>query len=97
MDAHLTNGTRSIPVVMVLDEDFREVAWWGPRPAALQRWFLRDLKSLPKAERVRELRGWYARDRGRATLREILDLIPHRSSSSGTVATPFLKDLSLDI
>ena len=34
MDAHLTGTSRSIPVVMVLDEDYTEVGWWGPRPAA---------------------------------------------------------------
>ena len=32
MDAHLTNGSRSIPVVMILDATYRERAWWGPRP-----------------------------------------------------------------
>ena len=37
MDAHLTSGSRSIPVVMVLDEAYEERAWWGPRPSALQR------------------------------------------------------------
>ena len=41
MDAHLTNGTRSIPVVMILDQEFREVAWWGPRPRPLQELFHR--------------------------------------------------------
>ena len=38
MDAHLTQGKRAIPVVMVLDENFREVGWWGPRPRELQDW-----------------------------------------------------------
>ena len=36
MDEHLTGETRGIPVVMILDGDFREVVWWGPRPAPLQ-------------------------------------------------------------
>ena len=31
MDTHLTNGrSRSIPVVILLDEDFVEKGWWGP-------------------------------------------------------------------
>jgi len=76
MESHLTNGTRSIPVVMILDEDFDEVAWWGPRPAPLQDLFLREIKPLPKEERFPRVRAWFARDRGRTTLREILDLIP---------------------
>ena len=76
MDSHLTGGNRSIPVVMILDEDFKEVAWWGPRPEPLQDYFLKELKPLPKAERYPKLRAWYARDRGRTTLQEILDRIP---------------------
>ena len=75
-DAHLTEGTRSIPVVIVLDEEYREVEWWGPRPAPVQDHFLRTIKPLPKEERFPKLRAWYARDRGRTALREILDLIP---------------------
>jgi len=76
MDAHLTGGSRSIPIVLVLDEDFREVAWWGPRPGVLQDLFLKEIKVLPPVERYARLRAWYARDRGRTTLQEILDLIP---------------------
>lgn len=76
MDAHLTNGARSIPVVMILDEHFREVGWWGPRPADLQDHFIRDLKPLPKEERYPRLRAWYARDRGRTALLEVLQRIP---------------------
>jgi len=76
MESHLTNDTRSIPVVMILDEGFQEVAWWGPRPQSLQDLFLREIKPLPKEERFPKVRAWFARDRGRATLREILDRIP---------------------
>ncbi len=76
MDSHLTNGTRSIPVVMVLDEDFEEVGWWGPRPKLLQELFLKEIKPLPKEERFPKVRAWFARDRGRTTMKEILELIP---------------------
>ena len=78
MDAHLTNGTRSIPVVMILDEEFREVAWWGPRPQPLQELFRRELRLLPKEERFPKLRAWYARDKGKTTLKEVLIRIPVR-------------------
>jgi hypothetical protein len=75
MDAHLTDGNRAIPVVLVLDRDFREVAWWGPRPEPLQELFRRELRKLPKGERYPRLRAWYARDRGRTALEEILEKI----------------------
>ncbi len=75
MDAHLTAGTRSIPVVIVLDACFRERGWWGPRPAELQQWAQGEGRALSKEERYREIRRWYARDRGQTALREIAALI----------------------
>ena len=76
IDSHLTNGTRSIPVLLILDEEFREVAWWGPRPEPLQDLFLREIKLLPEEERFRPIRAWFARDQGRTTLMEVLSRIP---------------------
>jgi hypothetical protein len=76
MDGHLTGETLSIPVVMILDEDFREVEWWGPRPAPLQDLFHREIKALPKPERYPRLRAWYAKDQGRTTLEEVFSRIP---------------------
>jgi hypothetical protein len=75
MAAHLTNGTRSIPVVMVLDEEFAEHGWWGPRPRPLQEWFLTTARELPKEQRYPLIRQWYARDRGQTTLEEIVALL----------------------
>lgn len=75
MDAHLTGSSRSIPVVIVLDERFHECGWWGPRPAELQRWVLGSGKKLDVTERYREIRRWYARDGGVTTLEEIVALL----------------------
>jgi thioredoxin-like negative regulator of GroEL len=72
MDAHLTGTSRSIPVVMVLDEGLAEQGWWGPRPAELQAWYAREGMRLEKGERYKQARQWYARDRGRTTLDELL-------------------------
>jgi thiol-disulfide isomerase/thioredoxin len=75
MDAHLTSGTRSIPVLMILDGNFRERAWWGPRPAVLQRWYRNEGHFLPKEDRTRRKRAWYARDRGRTVVAEVLEAV----------------------
>jgi hypothetical protein len=56
----------------VLDEGFRELGHWGPRPAALQAWVLENRPRVPKAELYPQVRRWYARDRGETTLREVL-------------------------
>ena len=82
MDAHLTGTSRSIPVVMALDEHLREHGWWGPRPSELQRWFLETGKQLPREERYREIRRWYARDRGVSTLDEVVGLL-ERAEAAG--------------
>lgn len=72
MDRYLTNGSRSIPIIIVLDQDFAELGHWGPRPGVLQEWVLQNKGSVPKAELYPQIRKWYARDRGETTLREIL-------------------------
>lgn len=77
MDQHLTGAkkSRSIPVAILLDETNTERAWWGPRPADLQRWVMTEGMEMEPPVRYREVRKWYARDKGRATLREVVAMI----------------------
>jgi len=83
MDQHLTNGrSRSIPVVLVLDEQGVERAWWGPRPRALQAWVMSDAAQAMAPEvRFRETRRWYTEDRGRAILTELVALLERCAES----------------
>jgi len=37
MSYYLTNGTKSIPKLVVFDEDYQPIASWGPRPAEVQK------------------------------------------------------------
>lgn len=37
MDQYLTNGGRSIPKLICLDQEDREIFVWGPRPASIQK------------------------------------------------------------
>ena len=76
MDAHLTNGTsRSIPVLIIYDEHFEERGWWGPRPAPIQEWVMAEGMKLDAKDRYREIRRYYARDKGRTSLDEFLSLL----------------------
>jgi hypothetical protein len=75
MNAHLTGHSRSIPVILALDSDFVEHGWWGPRPAELQQQATGEWWILPKDDRRVRIRTWYARDRGRQTLDEVLYLL----------------------
>lgn len=73
MDRYLTGTSRSIPVVIVLDENMEELGWWGPRPRALQSW-VKEQRALgrDKKELYPEVRRWYAKDHGETTIREVL-------------------------
>lgn len=73
MDRYLTNGARSIPIVIALDDDFQEIGHWGPRPTQLQAWVMANRGTTPKAELYPQVRKWYARDRGETTIREVLE------------------------
>ena len=76
MDAHLTNGrSRSIPVIILLDQDGMERGWWGPRPSALQRWVMEEGMKMEPGPRYKETRAFYARDKGRTTALEIVEMI----------------------
>lgn len=85
MDKYLTNGARSIPIVIALDADFRELGHWGPRPHVLQDWVMANKERIAKAELYPQVRRWYARDRGESTLREVLEAA--RGSASPWPAT----------
>ena len=75
MDDHLTNGSRSIPKVLAVDGGGTVRATWGPQPAELQAWVYGAGRGLVKEERYKLVRGWYARDRGQATLYELLSAL----------------------
>ena len=75
MDAHLTGKARSIPIVIVYDADFNEKGWWGPRPGPLQNWVVTEGLALPKPDRYPLIRAWYARDKGKTIVSELLSII----------------------
>jgi hypothetical protein len=76
-DQYLTNGSRSIPKLVVLRADtLTEVAHWGPRPAEAQA-LITKLKAegVTHDDFIRELHAWYAHNRTQATQHELLTLI----------------------
>ena len=82
MDEHLTGGTaRAIPAVILLDAQYIERAWWGPRPAELQAWVKTEGQAYDSVERYKHVRQWYARDRGRTTLEEVIALLEQASAA----------------
>ncbi|MBB2151052.1 thioredoxin family protein [Pedobacter sp. LMG 31462] len=76
IDAHLTNGGRAIPVLLVLDEAGQVLYKWGPRPKVLQsllaEWKKESTDMMLIAE---QLHGWYAKDKTQSTQEELSALI----------------------
>jgi hypothetical protein len=72
MDLFLTNGSRSIPVWICLDEQWNLLWKWGPRPAAANL-ILGELKSAGAsvAEQKQQLHAWYAKNKHEAFQQEI--------------------------
>jgi hypothetical protein len=82
MDAHLTNGGKSIPKVIVLDMHDTPILSWGPRPAHAQQ-LLTQLKANPETASTyaEELHKWYARNQGEALQDEWIALIKSLASN----------------
>lgn len=74
----LTDGSQSIPKVLILDEQGEVKNVWGPRPAygmELLAKFKKDPEAYPRDEFYNDLQVYYAKNKGRDTLKEIIDLI----------------------
>ena len=76
MNAYLTNGTRSIPKLVQLDEHFNVTGIWGPRPTVAQE-LVTELKSnaATAATYANELHLWYAKDKQQSLEKEIAQLL----------------------
>lgn len=78
IDQFLTNGTQSIPIVILLDENYNVINHWGPRPeygTELLKKFKADPEAYPKDDFYNDLQVYYAKNRGKDAIQEILKLI----------------------
>jgi len=76
MDEYLTNGTRSIPILVAFDETGNELFKWGPRPKEAAD-LVKNAKAAGKTKDqfIEELHLWYGRNRGKALEAEFMELI----------------------
>jgi len=86
MDMYLTNGTRSIPKLVVFDEEGNEIFQWGSRPKAAQQ-LINDLKGrgIEKKAFIEKLHLWYAKNGGKDIEAKILDLIKNSNLIKNSV------------
>jgi len=78
MDAFLTTGSRSIPKLIVLDEEQKSiVGTWGPRPSIATK-MVTDYKAehgTLTPEFKQALQVWYNKDKGQNTFEDLAALI----------------------
>lgn len=77
MDKYLTNGARSIPMLISLNQNFEEEWHWGPRPRPAQAMVIenKETHALSFDEMKKKLQLWYADDKTNTTQQEIAKLV----------------------
>ncbi len=76
MDRYLTNGSRSIPKLVVFDKDSNELFQWGPRPVEAQNIYMKFKESgMEKSAINEELHLWYGINRGKEVEIELVELL----------------------
>jgi len=77
MDSFLTNGTRSIPKLIVLDENYDVLTTWGPRSKEATK-IVNDYKeahgTLDEAFRE-QIQLWYNKNKGKAIVNDLVESI----------------------
>lgn len=76
IEQYLTNGSKSIPILIVRDAQGKDLAVWGPRPKPAGALF-EEMKAAERdfEEVKEELQKWYNQDAGHAIQQEIAALI----------------------
>lgn len=77
MNMFLTNGARSIPIIIGLSEGMEVLGYWGPRPEPIQREFLDNKISGERngKEFSEYMHLWYAKDKGVSFQNEFLAIL----------------------
>ncbi|SNR73150.1 thioredoxin family protein [Lutibacter flavus] len=77
MNEYLTNGSKSIPKIIIVDKENNVINSWGPRPSIATRMVLdyKEKNGVIDAEFKKDLQIWYNKDKGNSTQEDILNLL----------------------
>ncbi len=76
IENYLTNGGKSIPILIAKDANGQELWHWGPRPAECQYLYQKNRDSnMSDEEQKLALQNWYNEDMGQSVQREISALV----------------------
>lgn len=78
IETYHTNGAKSIPKILFMNEQNEVITTWGPRPASalaiLKNWKANQ-DTMTKEDFEKELHLWYAKDRGQEIINELLAVL----------------------
>lgn len=76
IDQYLTNGTKSIPKLIIRDVQGKDLGIWGPRPAGCQEMYASLQKENAPFEKIKmEIQNWYNANKGVAIQEELIGVI----------------------
>lgn len=75
LETHQLEGRAATPLVLLLDEGFRERGVWIERPVALREFIRKGEARFCEEDLKQRVRVWYEADAGASTVHEILTLI----------------------
>lgn len=76
IDQYLTNGSKSIPILVVKDEKGTDLFRWGPRPKEAQELYLSLHQRNAGFEETKiALQQWYNKDKGHILQAELKELL----------------------
>ncbi len=73
MQNYLTNGSKSIPILVVMDDMGNELGKWGPRPAVCQELVITSKQNptITQEELMSSIQKWYIQDATVSTQAEL--------------------------
>jgi hypothetical protein len=76
INQYLTNGSKSIPKLIITDEDHKELAVWGPRPVGCQLLYEQlVIDHVPMDQKKIALQQWYNADKGVSLQNELITIL----------------------
>ncbi len=76
INQYLTNGGKSVPKLIVRDENGKDLFTWGPRPAQCQAMVMKNKDSdMTTQEKKHAIQLWYNVDKGQSAFNELAALV----------------------
>lgn len=77
MNQYLTNGSKSIPKIIIIDKENKAINSWGPRPSIATKMVLdyKEQNGSLDANFKKDLQIWYNKNKGTNTLEDLVELL----------------------